>query len=562
MPIKILVVEDEPDLKFLIERRFRKRIRTGELQFLFAENGREALEQLQIHQDVYVVLADINMPQMDGFSLLRELNERYPLLPTIIISAYSSMQNIRTAMNWGAYDFLPKPVNFEDLEVTINRTIRHVQQLMNEITERKKAEKQVLQLEKAVENMQLGVTISDLDGKIIYTNPADAKMHGWQVDELLGKDVGVLAPPPLRQPITLEQIKKWKGLVRESINIRKDGSTFPVWLMSEIVRDVSGEPTAIVTSCEDISGRKQAEEELKKHREHLEELIKERTAELIRANELLHEEILERKRAESELRTTNQNLMMLNDRLQDELTLARKIQQGLLPRPYPDWPDLDVVCYSSPASEVGGDFYAYHAFNKSGERYALTVGDVSGKGMPAALLMAISLASFQSVIGQGFIPGELLAHLDRAIMPYTKTTRQNCALVYVDITMPASNQKGILRVVNAGCITPIIRRVDDTVEWVDVGGMPLGIGLGAQSGYQEVTLDVSKGDLIILISDGVVEAKNSTNEMFGFERLEEAVKAGPQDDASTMLGYLQAKVIAFMDNAELHDDLTIVVAQV
>jgi sigma-B regulation protein RsbU (phosphoserine phosphatase) len=147
-------------------------------------------------------------------------------------------------------------------------------------------------------------------------------------------------------------------------------------------------------------------------------------------------------------------------------------------------------------------------------------------------------------------------------MPYTKTTRQNCALVYVDITIPASNQKGILRVVNAGCITPIMRRVDGTVEWVDVGGMPLGIGLGAQSGYQEVTLDVSKGDLIILISDGVVEAKNSTNEMFGFERLEEAVKSGPQDDASTMLGYLQAKVIAFMDNAELHDDLTIVVAQV
>lgn len=561
MPVKILVVEDEPDLKFLIEQKFRKRIRAEELQFLFVKNGVEALKLLEAHPDVYVVLSDIKMPEMDGLSLLKELNERYPLLRTIVISAYSGMQYIRTAMNWGAHDFLPKPVDFDDLEVTIDRTIQYVRRVMDEIAERKKAEKQVLQLEKAVENMQLGVTITDLDGKIIYTNPADAKMHGWQVEELIGKDVGVLAPPVLRHPITLEQIKKWKGLVRESVNIRKDGSSFPVWLMSEIVKDTNGEPTAIVTSCEDISERKQAEEEIKKHREHLEELIKERTAELIRANVLLHEEILERKRAEIELRTTNQDLQALNDRLQDELTLAKKIQQGLLPLPYPDWPILDVVCYSNPASEVGGDFYAYHAFNNFRNRYAITVGDVSGKGMPAALLMAISLASFQSVIGQGLIPKELLAHLDRAIMPYTKTTRQNCALVYVDITIPASDQRGILRVVNAGCITPIIRRIDGTIEWVDAGGMPLGIGLGAQSGYQEVTMDVTRGDVIVLISDGVVEAKNSTNEMFGFERLEEAVKSGPQADAATMLGHLQSEVLAFMENAELHDDLTIVVAQ-
>jgi len=559
---KILVVEDETDLKFMISWRFRERIRTGEFQFLFAGNGVEALKQLQTDPDVYVVLSDIKMPQMDGLTLLTELNERYPLLRTIIISAYSDMQNIRAAMNRGAYDFLPKPVDLDDLEVTLDRTIRHVQQLMHEIVKRKTVEKQVLRLEKAVENMQLGVTITDLDGKIIYMNPADARMHGWEVDELLNKDVGILAPPKLRQPITLEQIRKWKGLIRESVNTRKDGSIFPVWLMSEIVRDVNDEPTAIVTSCEDITERKKAEEELKKHQDHLEELVKERTAELIQANELLHQEILERKRAETEARATYQNLKMLNDRLQDELTLARKIQQGLLPLPYPDWSDLDVVCYSSPASEVGGDFYAYHAFNNFSDRYAITVGDVSGKGMPAALLMAISLASFQSAIGLGLIPNELLAHLDKAIVPYTKTTRQNCALVYVDITMSAKDRKGILRVANAGCITPIIRRVNGTVEWVEVGGMPLGTGLGAKTGYREVTLNVTRGDVIILISDGVVEAKNSTDKMFGFERLEQAVKSGSQTDAAGMLAYLQSKVTAFMGNAELHDDLTIVVARV
>jgi PAS domain S-box-containing protein len=301
MPIKVLVVEDEPDLEFLIRQKFRKRIQAEELQFVFSQNGLEALKRLETNPDVCVVLSDINMPQMDGLTLLAELNEHYPLLRTIIISAYGDMHNIRTAMNRGAYDFLTKPIDFNDLEVTLNKTIRHVQQVMDEIAERKRTEKQLLQLEKAVENMQLGVTIADLEGKIIYTNPAEARLHGYQVGELVGKDVGILAPPEFRKPLTLDQIKQWKGLIRESVNIRKDGSTFPVWLMSEIVRDTDGEPTAIVTSCEDITARKQAEEELKQHRDHLEELVKERTTELTTANTHLQQEISERKRAEEAL---------------------------------------------------------------------------------------------------------------------------------------------------------------------------------------------------------------------------------------------------------------------
>ena len=301
MPVKVLIVEDEPDLEFLITRKFRERIRTGDLQFLFAGNGIEALKQIEANAGIAVVLSDIRMPQMDGLTLLEELNKQYPLLRTIIVSAYSDMRNIRTAMNRGAYDFLTKPVDFADLEATLDKTIRHVQQLRHEIAERKSAEQQLLQLEKAVENMQLGVTIIDLDGTIIYTNPAEARMHGWQVDELRGKDVGILAPPELRHPLTLGEIKRWKGLIRESVNIRKDGSSFPVWLMSEIVRDVDGEPTAIVTSCEDITERKCADEELRKHRDHLEELVKERTAELTAINTQLHQEISERKRAEEAL---------------------------------------------------------------------------------------------------------------------------------------------------------------------------------------------------------------------------------------------------------------------
>lgn len=317
MSAKVLVVEDEPDLKFLIERRFRHKIRAGELRFIFAYNGLEALEQLKMNPDVSVVLSDIKMPQMDGLELLAELNTRYPLLRTIIISAYSDMQNIRTAMNRGAYDFLTKPIDFKDLEITLDKTIRYVQQLRDEMTERNNTEKQLLQLKKAVETMQIGVTITDLSRRITYMNPADARMHGYQAQELIGKDVEVLAPPELRQPMNLEQIRNSNGSARESLNIRKDGSTFPVWLTSEVVRNADGEPIAIVTSCEDITERKQAQDELEKHRNRFEELVDERTTELVVINEALQQEIAERKKVEEALRESEEQYRTLFENLQD-----------------------------------------------------------------------------------------------------------------------------------------------------------------------------------------------------------------------------------------------------
>ncbi|MDY0103808.1 MAG: adenylate/guanylate cyclase domain-containing protein [Lentimicrobium sp.] len=126
---KILVVDDEPDLEILIRQKFRKKIREGEYEFVFAGNGRHALEQLVQHPDVEVVLSDINMPEMDGLTLLSKLNEQHALLKAVIVSAYGDMENIRTAMNRGAFDFITKPVNFLDLELTIEKTLSHVNQL-------------------------------------------------------------------------------------------------------------------------------------------------------------------------------------------------------------------------------------------------------------------------------------------------------------------------------------------------------------------------------------------------------------------------------------------------
>ncbi|MEO3403352.1 adenylate/guanylate cyclase domain-containing protein [Mucilaginibacter sp. CAU 1740] len=126
---KILVVDDEQDLELLIRQKFRKKIREGAYEFVFAQNGFEALTQLTAHPDIDVVLSDINMPEMDGLTLLTKLPDANPILKAIMVSAYSDMDNIRTAMNRGAFDFVVKPVNFEDLDITIEKTLLHVIEL-------------------------------------------------------------------------------------------------------------------------------------------------------------------------------------------------------------------------------------------------------------------------------------------------------------------------------------------------------------------------------------------------------------------------------------------------
>lgn len=129
MNAKIMVVDDEADLETLIKQKFRRQIREKIYEFSFASNGAEALRILHDRPDIDMVLSDINMPEMDGLTLLTKLGEQNPLLKSVIVSAYGDMDNIRVAMNRGAFDFLCKPINFEDLELTVEKTIKHVLQL-------------------------------------------------------------------------------------------------------------------------------------------------------------------------------------------------------------------------------------------------------------------------------------------------------------------------------------------------------------------------------------------------------------------------------------------------
>jgi len=134
---KILIVDDEPDLEMLIRQRFRREVREGRYEFVFARNGVEALAHLRDDQQIEVVLSDINMPEMDGLTLLGQIAQlENPVLKAVIVSAYGDMENIRTAMNRGAFDFLTKPIDFRDLEITIKKTLDQLATLKNALKAR------------------------------------------------------------------------------------------------------------------------------------------------------------------------------------------------------------------------------------------------------------------------------------------------------------------------------------------------------------------------------------------------------------------------------------------
>ena len=255
----------------------------------------------------------------------------------------------------------------------------------------------------------------------------------------------------------------------------------------------------------------------------------------------------------TELVAANRNLEALTSRLQRELALAHTIQQGLLPPSHPDWDGYDVVSFTNPVREVGGDFYAYHQHE---EHYGVAVGDVSGKGMPAALLMAVSVALLRSSTIQGLAPAELMTRLNRDLSVYTRTTRQNCGLCYVLL------EGDSIWVANAGGIPPLIRRADGTTAWLDVGGLPLGSGLGGLSmTYAEVTTTIAPNDTLILVSDGYIEASNLAGELFGFERFEQVVAQADTSTAETVLQSLNLALTRYIGSKTLDDDVTIVVIQ-
>ena len=280
MSAKILVVDDEPDLATLIRQKFRKRIRKKELEFVFANNGKEALEMLQAHPDIDVMFSDIRMPVMDGLTLLNEFKELEMLTKAVIMSAFGDMINIRTAMNRGAFDFLTKPVDFEDLEITLNKTLQQVQHIKDTVEqeriaqqERKRAEvalhESERRLAKFLEAVPVGVCVLDAQENLYYANQTAKSLIGQdlEADIPTGK-LSELYPiyvagtdqpyPPEHRPI--RRALQGDSVTVDDIEVRHGDQRLPLEMWATPIFDEQGEIAYAIAAFQDITQRKRAEQ--------------------------------------------------------------------------------------------------------------------------------------------------------------------------------------------------------------------------------------------------------------------------------------------------------------
>ena len=178
---RILVVDDEPDLQALIRQKFRNKIKANEYEFHFAENGVEALDKLTADRAIDLILTDINMPVMDGLTLLSRINElNNKFLRSVIVSAYGDMENIRTAMNRGAYDFVTKPIDLKDLEITIEKSLKEIEKTKEALSSHDKliALKQELEIAKVIQTSILPKTFPEKKEFEIFAKMIPAKEVG------------------------------------------------------------------------------------------------------------------------------------------------------------------------------------------------------------------------------------------------------------------------------------------------------------------------------------------------------------------------------------------------
>lgn len=378
-PVRLLVVDDEPDLETLIRQKFRKKIRDGHYAIVFAGDGQQALDALDADDDIDIILTDINMPVMDGLTLLSHLAERNGWFKSVVISAYGDLDNIRTAMNRGAFDFITKPIDFSDLEITIEKTVTEV-------------------------------------------------------------------------------------------------------------------------------------EKLRQGREATKNLIA----------------------------------------MQQELEVASRIQESILPKrfpPFPDRPEIEIFATMTPAHQVGGDFYDFFFIDH--DHLAFVIGDVSGKGVPAALFMAVCRTLIKATALHEASPDACLDNVNRLLW------EDNTSDLFVTVFYGILNTRtGEVTYTNAGHNPPYWLRADDSppAALANQGGIVLGVL--AEAGYTRTTLQLDPGDCLFLYTDGVTEAMDKDRHLFCDARLEEHLAHAAQTPLDELTRGLADVIEAFTLNHPQHDDIT------
>ena len=381
MPTKILSVDDENDLELLLTQYFRRKIRKGEYEFSFAHNGLEALTMLLKNKDYDIILSDINMPEMDGLTLLTKINEmQNPALKCIMVSAYGDMGNIRQAMNNGAFDFATKPIDLDDLSLTIEKAI--------------------------------------------------------------------------------EQIRYIKTMQQEH------------------------------SQLESIKG---------------------------------------------------------------DLAIAREIQQAILPRIFPPFPEnaeqLDIAALMNAAKDVGGDFYDF--FRIDDQRIGFVVADVSGKGVPAAIFMAVSRTLIRATGVRGVSPAECISYSNELL------AQESANSMFVTAFYGIYNlTTGQVTYTNAGHNPPYLMKADGTILQLPFSS-DLVVGAIDDFKYSEETLQLEHGDTLLLYTDGVTEAINSGDEEFGEQRLQAVLAQLTSNSSQDIIERIKVCVSDFAGEAEQSDDITL-----
>ncbi len=251
-----------------------------------------------------------------------------------------------------------------------------------------------------------------------------------------------------------------------------------------------------------------------------------------------------------------------------EMDFAQEIQETLLPQFIPQVPGLDIAGRNVPARQVGGDFF--HFFSADSEQLGVAIGDVSGKGIPAALYMAAGITAIDTQTGPEIMPGELLNKLNKKLYNRLQENKMNIALqVATFIPLPQSNDSNersekkaggsIMTVASAGMIAPI-GATEHGCRFLPVSGLPIGALPAHQYEYVDEVFLLDPFTIIIFTSDGIVEAQNELGEMFGFDRLEATVlEIVSAHDADQIAEHIIDAAQNFMGKAEQHDDMTVVV---
>jgi len=242
--------------------------------------------------------------------------------------------------------------------------------------------------------------------------------------------------------------------------------------------------------------------------------------------------------------------------LQTELKLARDVQMSLMPKASPAVPGFDIAGMSVPALDVGGDLFDYSRLGPAGDRFGISVFDVSGKGMQAAMAAVFTCGAFASEAGKSGSPAEILTRLNKAVWSHSR--KGHFVAFLLAVIDPA---RKTLTFANAGQTKPLLASRGE-VRWLDGVGVHFPLGMKDDSCYQECTVQLSRGDRLFLLTDGFTDAMNPEKEMFGMERMEQLICRPPATslDAARTLEYLTQEVRRHASGAPQHDDMTMVIA--